>query len=191
MDIAETLRHLGPIDVDSLVARLDSLDDEDWLAHQKRQNEYYVHHQTESVVLLFLDSDDWPTVTITREDGWEKLSDIVVPLMESVLEQHYPPGGKILRSMLAKLPPGGLIKPHVDKHESFHVAHRIHVPLTTNARVRFMIDGRPYQFEVGQAYELNNQKRHSVMNKGKTDRVTLIFDYMPPGDSSNRPSSDI
>jgi hypothetical protein len=44
-----------------------------------------------------------------------------------------------------------------------------------------MIDGRPYQFQVGQAYELNNQKQHSVMNKGTEDRITFIFDYVPPG----------
>ena len=46
--------------------------------------------------------------------------------------------------------------------------------------VRFMIDGRPYQLEVGQAYEINNQKIHSVMNKGDTDRINFIFDYLPP-----------
>ena len=43
-----------------------------------------------------------------------------------------------------------------------------------------MIDGRPYQLETGKAYELNNQKNHSVMNKGKEDRITFIFDYIPP-----------
>jgi hypothetical protein len=44
-----------------------------------------------------------------------------------------------------------------------------------------MIDGRPYQLQVGQVYELNNQKQHSVMNKGTDDRITFIFDYVPPG----------
>jgi hypothetical protein len=43
-----------------------------------------------------------------------------------------------------------------------------------------MIDGKPYKFEVGKAYELNNQKWHSVMNKGKEDRINFIFDYVPP-----------
>jgi hypothetical protein len=54
------------------------------------------------------------------------------------------------------------------------------VPITTNSRVRFMLDGRPYKFEVGKAYEINNQKNHSVMNKGKEDRISFIFDYVPP-----------
>ena len=44
-----------------------------------------------------------------------------------------------------------------------------------------MIDGRPYQLQVGEAYEINNQKVHSVMNKGAEDRINFIFDYMPPG----------
>jgi hypothetical protein len=44
-----------------------------------------------------------------------------------------------------------------------------------------MIDGRPYRLEVGKVYELNNQLLHSVMNKGDEDRVTFIFDYLPPG----------
>jgi hypothetical protein len=44
-----------------------------------------------------------------------------------------------------------------------------------------MIDGRPYQLQVGEAYEINNQKVHSVMNKGTQDRINFIFDYLPPG----------
>jgi hypothetical protein len=55
------------------------------------------------------------------------------------------------------------------------------VPIQTNPRARFMIDGRPYKFDVGQAYEINNQLQHSVMNKGKEDRIHFIFDYVPPG----------
>jgi hypothetical protein len=43
-----------------------------------------------------------------------------------------------------------------------------------------MIDGQPYQFKMGEAYEINNQKNHSVMNKGSEDRITFIFDYIPP-----------
>ena len=40
----------------------------------------------------------------------------------------------------------------------------------------------PHQLQPGQAYEINNQKKHSVMNKGEEDRITFIFDYVPPQD---------
>ena len=83
--------------------------------------------------------------------------------------------------MAARMAPGAVIRPHRDSHASFHASHRIHIPLATNARVRFTIDGRPHKFEVGRAYEINNQLTHSVMNKGDAHRVHFIFDYLPPG----------
>src|SRR4029453_18434342 len=92
-------------------------------------------------------------------------------------------------AMAAKLMPGGLILPHRDSHPSFAAGHRIHVPIATNPRVRFMIDGRPVSLQVGEAYEINNQKVHSVMNKGATDRIHFIFDYVPPGAIPGRASS--
>ena len=54
------------------------------------------------------------------------------------------------------------------------------MPISTNPKVWFTINGLPYQFKVGQAYEINNQKQHSVVNKGDEDRLTFIFDYIPP-----------
>ena len=100
--------------------------------------------------------------------------------MNHIISNFYPPGGTVIRAMAAKLLAGGIINPHTDRHPSFHVGHRIHVPITTNPRVRFMIGGQPYQFKVGEAYESNNQMMHSVMNKGDEDRITFIFDYVPP-----------
>ena len=63
------------------------------------------------------------------------------------------------------------------------------MPIVTNPRVRFMIDGQPCQLQVGEAYEINNQKIHSVMNKGDTDRINFIFDYVPPGRVRDWPGS--
>ena len=42
-----------------------------------------------------------------------------------------------------------------------------------------MIDGQPYSFELGHVYEINNQITHSVLNAGKEDRISFIFDYVP------------
>jgi hypothetical protein len=46
--------------------------------------------------------------------------------------------------------------------------------------VRYTISGKPYAFEVGNAYEINNQMKHSVLNMGNEDRISFIFDYVPP-----------
>ncbi len=190
MDIDVPLRELGKVDISALQSAIAALGETDWRSNKLRQSEYEVHRQTESVVLVFTDGSGWPNIEVSKEAGWDSLSEAAVPLMHQIISDHYAPGGTIIRAMCAKLLAGKVIKPHVDKHPSFHAGHRIHVPITTNPRVRFMIDGRPHQLLVGQAYEVNNQKTHSVMNKGKDGRITFIFDYVPPTKSKRGVSSD-
>lgn len=179
MDIGIPLRELGAVNVDALREVILSQDDEAWKEDKFRQEAFEVHHATESIVMLFVEIDRWPELVVNREPGWPRLADVALPLMNDIITRHYPPGGTVIRAMAAKLLAGAKITPHMDVHPSFHHGHRIHIPITTNPRVRFMIDGRPYQFKVGEAYEINNQKTHSVMNKGGDDRITFIFDYVP------------
>lgn len=179
MNIDSPLRCLGPVDATGLTEAVLAQPDIAWKEDQYRQEAFDVHRATESIVLVFVDLDRWPEVIVRKEPGWDRLADAALPLMNDIISRFYPPGGTVIRAMAAKLLAGEKITPHVDKHPSFHNGHRIHVPITTNPRVRFMIDGRPYQLKVGEAYEINNQLMHSVMNKGGEDRVTFIFDYVP------------
>jgi hypothetical protein len=179
MDIGVPIRELGEVDASALIDAVLAQGKEAWDEEKIRQEVFDVHKQTESIVLVFTNLEKWPAVEIEKRPGWDRLAEAAVPLMHSIIQQHYQPGGTIIRAMAAKLLAGGKITPHSDSHPSFHAGHRIHIPITTNPRVRFMIDGRPYRFQVGQAYEINNQKNHSVMNKGEDDRITFIFDYVP------------
>ena len=181
MDIDVPLRELGGIDTTALRGTILDQEDAAWHEDEYRQQSYDVHDQTQSIVLVFTDGSNWPNCDVHKEPGWERLADVAVPIMHEIIEKHYLGGGTIIRAMAAKLLAGGKIKSHYDVHPSFNCGHRIHVPITTNPRVRFMIDGRPYKLKVGQVYEINNQKLHSVMNKGTEDRITFIFDYVPPG----------
>ncbi len=180
MDIDTLLCDLGGVDATALTERILAQDAVAWREDEYRQQVFDVHKETESIVLVFVNLKCWPEIEIVKEPGWDRLADVAVPVMHDIIDRHYPKGGTIIRAMAAKLLAGGKIRPHIDTHPSFHCGHRIHVPITTNPRVRFMIDGRPHQFEVGHAYEINNQKNHSVMNKGTEDRITFIFDYIPP-----------
>jgi hypothetical protein len=180
MDIETPLRELGPVDSSKLTEAILAQEKNAWREELHRQESYDVHRQTESIVMVFTELDDWPSITIKKEPGWDRLADAALPVMHSIIRQFYPAGGTIIRAMAAKLLAGGKITSHRDAHPSFHMGHRIHVPITTNPRVRFMIDGRPYRLQIGQAYEINNQKNHGVMNKGTEDRITFIFDYVPP-----------
>jgi len=179
MNIDKPLRELGTVDIDALRDAILAQDDVAWHEDEYRQEEFEVHHATQSIVVFFVDMDQWPNLVVSQEPGFARIADVALPLMNQIIKKHYTPGGTVIRAMAAKLLAGSVINPHFDKHPSFHVGHRIHVPITTNPRVRFMIDGRPYKFKIGEAYEINNQKTHSVMNKGKEDRITFIFDYVP------------
>jgi len=181
MNIEGSLRELGPVDSTTLAETILAQGEDAWKANQYRQQAYAVHTHTESLVMIFCDG--WPEVEVTREAAWETLKDTAVPVMHHIIESFYPPGGTIIRAMAAKLKAGGIIAPHRDTHQTFVHSHRIHIPISTNPGVRFMINGRPHRFKVGNAYEINNQKNHSVMNSGTEDRITFIFDYMPAKDA--------
>lgn len=185
MKIDSPLRELGTVDSGALIAAIAKAGAKDWEANKHRQQTYDAHHSTQSLVMLFSETKDWPHITVNREAGWDILAETAQPLIDQIIAAHYPPGGLVMRAMAARLPPGDVIKPHVDTHPSFSHAHRIHIPVTTNPRVRFSLDGRPHQLQVGQAYEINNQLMHSVINRGKEDRINFIFDYAPPSHMDN------
>ncbi|MDX1500317.1 MAG: aspartyl/asparaginyl beta-hydroxylase domain-containing protein [Woeseiaceae bacterium] len=179
MNIDTPLKSLGPVDVTALSEAVLALDDATWRQNEKRQQDYEVHRLTRSVVMVFCEGTP-EDLEVRKEAGWELLAPAALPVMEELIGRGYAPGGVVIRAMAAKLLAGGRIDPHFDSHTTFRRSHRIHVPITTNHRVRFTIDGRPYRLKVGEAYEINNQKVHSVINSGTEDRITFIFDYLPP-----------
>ena len=186
MDIGVACKPLGSVDSAALEAAIIGADPAVWEEYVERQKSYEVHEQTRSIVLLFAEVSRWPACDVSREPGWNRFAELAVPVMHDIIGRAYPPGGTIIRAMAAKLLAGGRIVPHRDAHPSFAAGHRIHVPIFTNSRVRFMIDGQPVKLETGHAYEINNQKVHSVMNKGDTDRIHFIFDYLPPSKGPTR-----
>ena len=191
MDIGAPIRDLGPVDSAVLRDAIASLDDPVWREEEVRQKKYQdVHYDTESVILIFCDHDNWPSIDLVKGAGWERLAPFALPLMHDIIGRFYPQGGTIIRAMAAKLKAGKVITPHTDNHASFRRSHRIHVPVTTNSKVRFMIEGRPHRLRIGNAYEINNQKRHSVMNSGDEDRITFIFDYVPGSQAGSQAGSE-
>jgi len=57
----------------------------------RRQDDYEVHAQTQSIILVFFTG--WPTVQVAHAKGWEGFNDVAVPIMQHIVEQHYPPAG--------------------------------------------------------------------------------------------------
>jgi len=145
MNFEGLIRELGTLDSGALIDVILAQEEAAWHEEKYRQDTYEVHRQTESIVMVFTDMENWPDIEVRKEPGWDRLAEVAVPIMHDIIKKHYPPGGAIIRAVAAKLVAGGKIRPHVDSHPSFAQGHRIHIPITTNPRVRFMIDGRPHQ----------------------------------------------
>lgn len=167
-------RKLGPVDHTALKAAVLAATPEAWLEDKIRQQSFEQHKATQSIVILF--SNTWPNPVVEKRSGWERFSAPANALIDQIVAAHYPPGGRIIRAMAAKLLSGGRIALHKDVHPSFAAAHRIHVPLVTSPQVDFLIRGENHYLEEGIAYEVSNLDYHAVTNRG-SDRIHFIFDY--------------
>jgi hypothetical protein len=105
------------------------------------------------------------------------LFDIVDALISEHVAPLYP-ACDVVRVQLADLPPGARITYHRDS-EILAAMHRLHVPITTNDGVSFIIDDQKFSLAEGVLYELNNVLDHAVRNRGDTTRVHLLIDMMP------------
>lgn len=168
-------RPLGYVGADPLIERVLAADESEWYADNRRQDDYEVHAETQSIILVFFDG--WPTVKVSHAQGWHRFGDATMPVITELVAKHYPPRGMLLRVMLARLLPQRRIEAHVDRHASFSIAHRIHVPLLTNPAVEFIVGTERIATRAGEAFELNNKLPHSVYNGGDSARIHLIFDY--------------
>ena len=117
-----------------LAAAILAQDEVAWNENTQRQQDYEVHEQTRSIVLLFADVEAWPEAKVGRKQGWDRLGAVAEPVMQEILNRHYAPGGRIIRAMAAKLLAGGRILPPRHSTPSFAAGPRIHLPTTTSRR---------------------------------------------------------
>jgi hypothetical protein len=83
----------------------------------------------------------------------------------------------ILSARLLKLGVGAKIKPHCDHNLGYEDnCFRLHIPITTNDDVSFILDGDLLKMLPGACWYTNVNYTHSVSNTGKSDRVHLVID---------------
>ena len=103
MNIDIPLRELGSVDIAGLREKILTQDDAAWDEDRSRQDEYEVHVATKSIVMIFVDTQRWPEIKVTKEVGWNRLANVALPLMNDIIERYYSPGGTVIRAMAAKL----------------------------------------------------------------------------------------
>ena len=101
-----------------------------------------------------------------------------VPYAREIITQLIP--APPLRCLLALLPGGAVIAPHIDQADYFSKTIRIHVPVTTHARSWMYCAGSSYRMAAGEIWALNNSTTHAVWNADPdAARLHMICDFLP------------
>lgn len=87
------------------------------------------------------------------------------------------------RCLLALLPAGELVAPHVDRGRLLARSIRLHMPVVTSDDVWMFCDEFSYNMRPGEIWALNNGALHGVWNADtQLDRIHVICDFAPtPG----------
>jgi hypothetical protein len=164
-------------DVPAMKADLAALQGSDWVDHFVKQN--YSGDwsaiplrapagETHPIRMIYSD----PTITEWVDTPWLDRS----PCLRQVIESFQCP---VTSVRLMRLAAGSRIHEHND-HDLMAESGvaRIHVPVTTNPGVTFVLNGTPVAMAPGEAWYLRLSDPHAVRNEGPSDRVHLVLDVL-------------
>jgi hypothetical protein len=84
---------------------------------------------------------------------------------------------QINRMMFYALLPGGVLHPHRDMTGAVGLnGLRFHIPIITNERVTFQIEGQPVVMRANELWALDTSFLHAVRNDGDEPRIHLILE---------------
>lgn len=96
------------------------------------------------------------------------------PATRAALDQLRCP---LLAVRYLRLGPSSRIREHRDYNLGYEDGEvRLHVPISTDPAVEFLLDGRRVEMGEGEAWYLNLNLPHAVVNAGATPRVHLVID---------------
>ena len=185
----EGIRDLGVIDLGGVREAVLAIPPQGWDRpddFEANYNKAGAIRQASHIIFRFSDRREAP-IRYSELPLWDAWKAKLLPLLEQAVRpygyrKHFFP-----RVMLAKLPPGSFIAPHIDGDERGFVPHKVHIPIQSNDKAFFFLEKERHHLAVGRAYEVNNGARHSVVNGGETDRIHLIFEYL---DAEAQPLGD-
>ncbi|HEY0943176.1 MAG TPA: aspartyl/asparaginyl beta-hydroxylase domain-containing protein [Steroidobacter sp.] len=84
------------------------------------------------------------------------------------------------RCLLARLPGGATIDPHIDRAPYFAKTLRLHFPVETHDQAWMIAGPLCYLMKAGEAWVLNNSAPHAVWNADpQRSRTHMICDFLP------------
>lgn len=158
-----------------LAADLASFGEDDWTRHFVRDNY----------------EGEWSAIPLRAAAGETHPIRMIGthPLAERFVDTHYLDRAPAMRALLAglacplkavrlmRLTPGSRILEHDDHDpDAVNGTARLHVPITTNDGVEFLLNRRPVTMAPGELWYLRLSDPHAAANRGATDRVHLLID---------------
>jgi hypothetical protein len=102
----------------------------------------------------------------------------LLPYVREIIERLIPAPAQ--RCLLARLPGGATIAPHIDRAPYFAKTLRLHFPVETHDQVWMVAGPLCYSMQPGEAWVLNNSAPHAVWNADpQRSRTHMICDFLP------------
>ena len=172
----EAFRYIGLIpNFDELVNKILRFSEADWSDYKGRKNTGRVaSYHIDAIPLKY--STNLTTYTEDKKSKYyEQFESHILDLCEMVSNSVGHVSEK--RSILTRMKPGQVIKPHRDSGLILTSTHRIHLPITTNNLCTFTVGNISMNLKPGEIWIIDNTNRiHSVENHGPTDRIHLLVD---------------
>jgi hypothetical protein len=102
----------------------------------------------------------------------------LLPYAREIIQQLIPAPPQ--RCLLARLPGGVSIDPHIDRAPYFAKTLRLHFPIESHEQVHMIAGELTYQMRPGEVWVLNNSSPHAVWNADPDrSRTHMICDFLP------------
>jgi Aspartyl/Asparaginyl beta-hydroxylase len=102
----------------------------------------------------------------------------LLPYARHIIEELIP--ASPLRCLLAQMPAGVTIAPHIDRAPYFSKSLRLHFPVESHDRAWMVSGTQTYLMSPGEVWVLNNSAPHAVWNAHETQsRTHMICDFLP------------
>ncbi len=102
----------------------------------------------------------------------------LLPYIREIIQQLIPAPPQ--RCLIARLPGGATIAPHIDRAPYFAKTLRLHFPIESHDRAWMMAGPLCYSMKPGEIWVLNNSAPHAVWNADPNrSRTHMICDFLP------------
>ncbi|WP_285164405.1 aspartyl/asparaginyl beta-hydroxylase domain-containing protein [Shewanella goraebulensis] len=151
-------------DINRLIEEIEQFSDSDWFSHHEG----------------FPGNSAIPLISVNGEfnndfKGPMKPTSALdkCPYIKQILSSF---GEVLSRSRLMRLAPGAQVPLHSDINYHWYKRVRVHIPITTNTKVKFFCHDKQVHMGAGECWIFDSWKLHKVENNSEDFRVHLVVD---------------